>query len=198
MPYFFEPYAKFRFWPKNHDTGAVLDSKLFGNFDSQEDTACIFGIYNNVNVIVANTELTIPVNKKVFKGTTIQLELPSSTDNHVIMISKNERKNNTYKQVNPHIKDLNKYLYTFAKNPDRVDFIDEDFWKILKRFGEVYTAKGFAFSYKNRTVLIAIRQKRPWQFGFLFKSLLKPENYDDLIERFVVIFDFVDLLNRSA
>ena len=69
--------------------------------------------------------------------------------------------------------------------------------QVIKRFGEIYTAKGFEFSFKNNVILIAIRQKRPMQFGFIFKSLLNAKNYDDLIERFIVIYDLIDVLNKS-
>ena len=194
MPYFFEPVANFKFWPKNNDTATIIDSQLFGNFDTQEDTTSIFGIYNNTNIIISNTELKIPVNKVVFKGTTIQLELSKSINNHIVLISKNEHKFNQYKQVNPHIEDLNRYLFTFAKNTNNLNLINEEFWSIVKRFGELYTAKGLGISINNDVALVSLRQKYPWQFGFLFKSLLKAKNYDDLIERFIVIYDLIDFL----
>lgn len=194
LPYFLEPVANFKFWPEKSDTATIIDSQLFGNFDTHEDNISIFGIYNNTNIIVSNTELKIPVNRSVFKGTTIQLELPNSINNHVILISKNEYKFNKYRQVNPHIQSLNKYLYVFAKNPDNTEFINDEFWKIAERFGKLYTAKGFGLSINNNVALICLRQKYPWQFGFLFKSLLKTKNYDELIDRFIVIYDFIDFL----
>ena len=194
LPYFFEPVANFKFWFKNNDTKSILDSKIFGDFDIQDDKTCIFGFYNNTNIIVSNTELTIPVNKIVFRGTTIQLELPKSINNHIILISKNERKYNKYEQINPHIGELNKFMYVFAKNGNNLEIVNEHFWKIIKRFGEFYTAKGLSISYKDDIFIIGMRQKFPWQFGFLFRSLLKVKNYDDLIKRFVVIFDLVDYL----
>lgn len=196
LPYFFEPIANFKFWPKNNDTASIIDSQLFGNFDTHEDTAAIFGIYNNTNIIVSNTELKIPVNKPVFKGTMIQLELPKSINNHIVLISKNEHKFNQYRQINPHIDDLNKYLYTFAKNTNNIELVNEDFWKIIKRFGEYYTAKGLGVSINNDVVIISMHQKYPWQFGFMFKSLLKAKNYDELINRFIVIYDFIDFLSN--
>lgn len=52
-------------------------------------------------------------------------------------------------------------------------------------------------SYKNNTILIALRQKRPMQFGFIFKSLLKEKNYDELINRFIAIFELVDILTEN-
>ena len=194
LPYFFEPVANFKFWFKNNDTKSILDSKIFGDFDIQDDKNCIFGVYNNINIIVSNTELSIPVNIKVFKGTVIQLELPKSVNNHIILMSKNERKHNHYRQFNPHIDELNRYMYVFAKNGNNLEIISEDFWKIIERFGELYTAKGLSISYKDDIFIISMRQKFPWQFGFLFRSLLKAKNYDDLIERFVVIYDLADYL----
>lgn len=199
LPYFFEPIANFKFWPKNSDTESIINSELFENFDTQEDTYSIFGIYKNTNILISNTKLTLPVKGAIkpnlFKGTIIQLELPKEINNHIIMISKNTRKVCKYKQYNPHINELNKYLYTFAKNHNDLEIISEKLWNILKRFGELYTAKGFRFSYKKDVLLIGIEQKRPWEFGFLFKSLLIAKNYDDLIERFIVIYNLIDLLN---
>lgn len=200
FPLFLKPVANFKPWPKNSNTEAILESQLFYNFDTQEDDVSYFGFYNRTNIIFSNTKLTMPVkgiNKpNLFKGTIIQLELDKSIKNHVILFSKNEHKCNNFKQVNPHIQELNQYLYVFAKDPQNISFVNEEFWDILKRFGEIYTAKGFELSFKNNTVLIAIRQKRPMQFGFLFKSLLKAKNYDDLIDRFIVIYDLIDVLTK--
>lgn len=197
LPMFFEPAANFKRWPDNLDTEAILDTQLFSNFDTREDIYTFFGIYKNVNIKVANSRLTLPVRSSVksflFKGTTIQLELPFSINNHVIMISKNNKKFNHYKQINPHIEEMNKYLYVFAKKSEN-DFLTEDFWNIIKKFGELYNAKSFGLSFKNNVLYIALEQKYPMQFGFLFRSLTKSRNFDDLIERFLIIFNLVDYL----
>ena len=193
MPYFLAPIANFKFWPKNRDTKSIIESDLFPNFESREDEIALFGIYKDINIIISNTKLSVPVNRNVFEGVILQLELNKSIDNQVIMLSKNENVYNRYKQINPQITEMNNYLYTFAKN-NNTEFITEKFWTAIKRIGEVYAAKGFGLSYNNKTVLIAIRQKRPFKFGFLFKSLLIPKNFDDLIDMFTVIFDFADLL----
>ena len=131
-----------------------------------------------------------------FKGTIIQLELDKSINNHVILFSKNEHKCNYFKQVNPHMQELNKYLYVFAKDSNNISFINDEFWNVIRKFGEIYTAKGFEFAFRNNVGLIAIRQKRPMQFGFLFRSLLNAKNYDDLIDRFIVIYDLIDVLTK--
>ena len=52
-------------------------------------------------------------------------------------------------------------------------------------------------SVKDNIILIALRSKRPLQFGFLFKSLVKAKNYDDLINKFIVIYNLVNVLNKS-
>jgi hypothetical protein len=194
LPLFYEPVANFKNLPKNNDTESIINSQIFGNFDTREDEKAIFGIYKDVNIIVSDTRLTFPVKSAVktnlFKGTLIQLELPESFKNHIVLISKNMPKCNKYKQINPHIKDLNNYLYCFAKKDN--EFISENFWQIIKRFGKAYTAKSFALSYNDNVMLIALSQKNPWHFGFVFKSLLKAKNYDDLVERFIVIYDLID------
>ena len=199
LPLFLPPFANFKKWPKNHNTDVIIDSKLFHNFDTQEDVSSFFGFYNRTNIIISDSRLKMPVkgiNKPdLFKGTLIQLELEKSIENHVIMFSKNEKKFNNYKQINPHIDEMNKYLYVFVQNNKKLDFISPKFWETVKKFGELFTAKGFELSYKDNIVLIALRQKKPMLFGFLFRSLLKAKNYDDLIERFIVIFDLVDILN---
>lgn len=197
LPMFFEPAANFKRWPDNIDTEAVLEAQLFPNFDTREDVYTFFGIYKNVNIKIADSRLTLPIKSSVksflFKGTTIQLEFPFSINNHVIMISKNTAKVNHYKQINPHIEEMNKYLYVFAKKSEN-DFLTEEFWNIIKRFGELYNAKSFRLSFKNNVLYIALEQKYPMQFGFLFRSLTNPKNFDDLIDRFIVIYDLVDYL----
>lgn len=201
FPLFLKPIANFKPWPKNSNTEAILDSQLFYNFDTQEDVASYYGFYNKTGIILSNTKLTLPVrgiNKpNLFKGTIIQLELDKSINNHIILFSKNEHKCNYLKQINPHIQELNQYLYAFAKDTQNISCINNKFWNVIKNFGEIYTAKGFELSYRNNIVLIAIRQKRPMQFGFLFRSLLKAKNYDDLIDRFIVIYDLIDVLNNA-
>lgn len=191
MPYFFEPVANFKFWPKNRDVVSFLDSELFPDFETREDSLSFFGIYKDTNITLSSTKLVIPPDRTVFSGITIILEFNKTTDNHVVFISKDKFKFNGYKQVNPHIDELNRYLYTFAEN-DNISFITEDFWKCLKRIGEAYSAKGFRLSYDNKTMLIAMEQKHPFQFGFLFKSLLKAQNYDELFDMFISIFDLID------
>lgn len=201
LPMFLPPIANFKAWPKNHNTESIIDSNLFDNFDTQEDVTSFFGFYNNTNITISDTRLTLPVkgvNKpNLFKGTLIQLELEKSINNHVIIFSKNEKRHNKFKQFNPHIDEMNKFVYIFAKNHNNLEFITEEFWRKIKVFGETFTAKGFEFSFKNNTLIIAIRQKRPMLFGFIFKSLLKQKNYDELINRFIAIFDLVDYLNKN-
>lgn len=201
LPMFLPPIANFKAWPKNHNTESIIDSNLFDNFDTQEDVTSFFGFYNNTNITISDTRLTLPVkgvNKpNLFKGTLIQLELEKSINNHVIIFSKNEKRRNKFKQFNPHIDEMNKFVYIFAKNHNNLEFITEEFWRKIKVFGETFTAKGFEFSFKNNTLIIAIRQKRPMLFGFIFKSLLKQKNYDELINRFIAIFDLVDYLNKN-
>jgi len=75
-------------------------------------------------------------------------------------------------------------------------FINDDFWNVIKKFGEVYTAKSFSLSLKDNVVLIALRQKQPMQFGCIVKSLLRVKNYDELIDKFIVIYDLIDVLNK--
>lgn len=200
LPLFYPVVANYKNWPKNFSIATVLDSELFPNFDTQEDIRSFFGFYNRTNIIISDTKLTLPFkiqNKpNLFRGVTIQLELEKSFNNHVILISKNEHKYNRYHQVKPKVSELNQYLYTFAKKPQDIDFINQEFWEAIKELGAAYTAKGFSMSINNNIILIALRSKRPLQFGFLFKSLVKAKNYDDLINKFIVIYNLVDILNK--
>lgn len=198
LPLFLPAVANFKPWPKNNDTEAVINSKLFANFDTQDDVASFFGFYKDTNIILSDTRLTLPVKgavkQNLFKGTTIQFELNKSIDNHVILLSKNEHVCNKYKRIKSGIIDFDKEMFMFAKNSNGLEFLNRDLWNVIKRMAERYTAKGVGLSYRDNVVFIAIRQKNPMQFGFLFKSLLKAKNYDDLIEKFIVIFDLLDLL----
>ena len=198
LPLFLEPIANFKEWPEN-DIDAILNSKLFRNFDDVEEHFRYFGFYKNTSIRIGDTRLILPVKNStksyLFRGTTIKLELPKSINNHIILQSKDMPVVNKYKQFNPHVKELNSYLYCFSKKINNIDIINDEFWGKIKKFGEIYTAKSFSLSYLNDTLLIALKQKKPMQFGFLFKSLLKAKNYDELINRFIVIFDLIDFLN---
>lgn len=196
LPLFFKPVANFKYWEKNRDISTFLDSGLFRDFEAREDDFSIFGIYKDVNITLNDTKLIIPPNKTIFKGVAIQLEFPKSIDNHVILISKNEKIYSNYSQINPQIDEMNKFMYVFAKN-NNVKFINNDLWNIIKRMAQNYTAKGFSISYNNNTVLICMRKKKPLSFGFLLKPLTKPQNYNDLIDMFSVVFDFIDCVQIS-
>lgn len=163
LPLFYEPVANFKIWSKNTDTEAIINSALFRNFDTQEDVSSIFGVYKNTNILISDTRLTLPVKgavkQNLFKGTVIQLETDKNIENHIVVMSKNVLKSNKYKQINPKIKDLNKNAYVFTKNNKNLDFISNEFWNIIKPFGELYLAKSFRFSYNGNTVIIALEQK---------------------------------------
>lgn len=193
FPRFLKPVANFKKWPKNHDIQTVIDSSLFRSFELREDIASYFGIYKNVNITVSHTKLLIPVDTVLFKGILIQMELPFYVDNHIIMLSKNELVFNKYKQVNLHIKDLNNFMYVFARNKN-LSVINENFWNVIKKSGEIFSAKGYLLSLKGNVLTIGIRQKKFLQFGSLYRSLLKPENFDDLISHFTVIYELIDVL----
>lgn len=197
LPLFWKPVANFRKWPEVPDVEAVINSGLFPNFDTREDNLSFFGVYKGVNIIVSDTRLTLPVKAalkpNLFKGTVIQFEMPKSVNNHVILTT--DYINCSYNRIKSNVKEADKQIFMFAKNLRNLDFINQDFWNLLKRFGHTYLAKTFKMSCKDNVVLIALQQKNPMQFGFLFKSLLNPKNYDDLIERFIVIFDLIDILS---
>lgn len=192
LPLFLEPVANFKNWPINYDTETIIDAGIFQNFESREDVASYFGIHKGVNITFSNTSLTAPVNRTIFKGTLIQIELPFNIQNHVIILSKNEGVHTRYRQINLHNRDMNEYAYVFARNTNDLEYISDRFWKSVKRIGTVYTANGLAISFRGNTILVALRQKKPMQFGFLFRTLLKPENYDDLIAMFTAIFELID------
>lgn len=198
FPLFLTPIANFKKWPKNQNTETILNSKLFANFDTQEDNYSYFGVYNNANIILSDTKLTLPIKASIkpalFKGIMIQLELPKSVNNHIILISKNEDKFNNYKGIKVNIKELENYLYVFAKNRDSESIVSQEFWNVIKKIGSVYCADGFLMSVQNNILLIAMRRKNPLRFGSLFESLLDVKIYDELIERFIVIYEMIDIL----
>lgn len=200
FPLFLVPIANFKEWPKNYNTETILDSKLFSNFDMQEDNYSYFGFYNNTNVIFSDTKLTLPtkgvVKPALFKGIIIQLELMKSINNHIILLSKNEHVCNHYKCFKTDIEELDRYLNVFAREKNFEGILTVNFWNVIKKLGGLYGAKGFALSYKDNVLLIGLRQKRPMRFGCLFKSLLKAGNYDELIERLIVLYELADVLNN--
>ena len=199
FPLFLKPFANFKNWPKNSNTTDIIESCCFHNFDSQEDETCIFGVYNNSNIIISDTMLKLPLNgtdkPNLFKGKIIQLELNISIDNHIILTSKNETISINLKSFNTNIKELDSLLNLFSVNKNNINLINEDLWQIIKEMAKVYCAKGFILSIKNNIVIIALRQKRFLTFGSLYVSLTQLKNYDDLIKRFTVIFNIIDCLN---
>ena len=202
FPLFLLPIANFKKWPKNQNTETILKSKLFPNFDTQEDNFSYFGIYNDTNIILSDTKLTLPIKSNMkpalFKGIMIQLEFSKSVNNHVILISKNEHKFNKYKNVKVNIKELENYLYVFAKDKNSSQVVSQELWNVIKQIGSTYKADGFLMSIKDNTLLIAMRKKNPLRFGSLFISLLNIKNYDELIERFTVIYELIDILGSLA
>ena len=200
IPKLLVPIANFKSWPKNNNTEAILESSLFHNFDTQEDETSLFGVYDNINIILSRTRLKMPVkgvNKpNLFKGIIIQIELNKSINNHLIMISKNEKKYNNFKMIKTGFDVFEKYLYVFAKNSQNMLFMNENFWNVIKKMCELYSAKSFKFSYNNNNVVIALKQKKFIYFGSLFKSLYVLKNYDEFLDKFIVIYNLVDILNQ--
>lgn len=203
LPLFYPIIANYVNWPENHSVETLIDSKLFPNFDTQEDVKSIFGFYNDTNIIISNTKLTLPVDgvdkHNLFKGVTIQLELnlEKSFNNHLILISKNERKFNHYNAVNINAGDLNKFIYTYVRNPENIDLINENIWNKLKFLSEAYNASSFLMSVNNNIILIAMRCKNPFQIGSLFNSLLKFDRYKSVVNRFARIYELIDLLQEK-
>ena len=199
LPLISAPIANFKNWPKNQNTAAIIDSKLFPNFDTQEDLSCLFGYYKGNSITISDTRLTLPVRASekpdIFKGIIIQADVEKNIKNHVILISKNENKNNKYKSFKTGISELDENLYTFVKNDSNMEFICSRFWEILKRFASAYCAKSLSFSYHNNTVIAAMKQRKAMPFGYLFKSLINMKNYDEFIEKFIVIYELVDFLS---
>ncbi len=199
LPLLLRPVANFKNWPKNKNTDVVIDSQIFPNFDTQEDVSCIFGYYKRSSITICDTRLTLPVKAlekpDLFKGVIIQFEVEKCINNHVILISKNENKNNKYVYFKTNIEGLDEHLNAFAKNNSDIEFLNEKFLNIIKKVAFAYRARSFSFSYKNNTVLIAMRQRKAMPFGYIFKSLVKLKNYDEFIEKFTVIYEFIDFLN---
>lgn len=194
-PMFCRPVANFKPWPLEPDLQSVINSKLFPNFDAREDEFSFLGVYKDTNIIISETKLTLPsrgtTKPNLFKGTLIQLELPFSVENHVILSSKNEKIFNKYKRVKSNIKEIDDSLNVFAKND--TDIINSSLWEVLKKLGALYSAAGFLMSINNNTVLIAISRKKPLYFGSLFCSLCDFDVYKNLVKRFIVIYELIDL-----
>ncbi len=201
MPLILYPVANFKDWPKNKNTEAVIDSKLFKNFDTQEDSSCVFGYYKTSSITISDTRLTLPVKASgkpdIFKGTIIQIDIEKFIKNHIIFLSKNLSKNFKYPMFKINVEGIEEYLSAYAKNNSDMEFIAEKFFDLLKKIAKAYDAKSFAFSYKNNTVLIAMKQRKAKPFGYLFKSLVKLKNYDEFIEKLIVIYEIADYMNNN-
>ncbi len=202
FPFLLQPVANFKNWPKNQNTDAIIDSLLFPNFDTQEDNSCIFGYYKSSSITIADTRLTLPVKASekpdLFKGCILRIDIDKNIKNHIILISKNEDKYNRYHLYETKVAELNEYLSVSAKTDRYIDeVITEDFWEILQGFARAYCAKGFCFSYKDNTVIIAMRQRKAMPFGYIFKSVVKLKNYDEFIEKFIVIYELIDYINKD-
>lgn len=200
VPILLKPVANFKNWPVNSNISDLIDSDLFPNFDTREDEFCVFGIYNNTNIIISDTCLKLPVRgldkPDLFKGKIIQLELNNSFDNHIVFMSKNLKRCVNFKNFKTDVDELNDYLYAYAKTQNNINFVDFAFWEVLKEISKLYLAKSFSLSIKNNIVVIALSQRKFLPCGSLYSSLLNLKNYDDLIDRFIVIFNLIDLFNK--
>ena len=201
LPLILHPVANFKNWPKNQNTEEIIDTKLFQNFDTQEDVSCVFGYYKSSSITISDTKLTLPVRAAskpdIFKGIIIQIELQKNINNHIILISKNLKVNFKYPRLKININNFEEYLSAFAKNNSDNDFICEEFFEIMKKFALAYCAKSFGFSYRNNTIITSMEQRKAMPFGYLFKSVLNLKNYDEFIEKLIVIYDLVDFMTEN-
>lgn len=194
-PLFNTPIANFTKWPKGLDIDAILSSGLFFNFDSAESSSCNFGIYANTNIIISNAQINLPTmgisKPTLFKGTLVQLELPFNTNNHIILTSKTEPKCNTYKKITSNIQELNKFMHIYIQK-ETPNFITQELWEAVKSLAFAFDTKSILISINYNTVLIAIKHKNNNKFININSSLTNIKNYDELIEKFIAIYNFVD------
>ena len=111
-------------------------------------------------------------------------------------MSKNLKRCVNFKNFKTDVDELNDYLYAYAKTQNNINFVDFAFWEVLKEISKLYLAKSFSLSIKNNIVVIALSQRKFLPCGSLYSSLLNLKNYDDLIDRFIVIFNLIDLFNK--
>ena len=191
LPLFLKPVANFVLWPKNQNTESILKSGIFRSFDTQDDESCYFGHYNKTNIVISKTELRLPSNglenRNIFKGTIIQLELTKNTTQNVIICSKNET---VPSKLN---KTLQQNFVIHCNNPE---LTNPKIYKALAEITLLYLADGIFYSSQNNTIIIALREKQKNRIGNLFKSVKNQKNYDKLTQKFIAIFNLVDLLNN--
>ena len=196
LNYFFKPVANFKPWPRNHNKESIIDSDIFPNFVIQEDAESYFGYYNRTNVMITDTSLATvtPMNKHdLFRGTIVQLELEKNISNHVIIQPKSMPNPRGYAKIAGYENIFE--IFSSDKN-DSVDFIDDEFLMIVKKLVAAYHAYSFRMSLKNNIILIALPSNEKL-FGLkcMFKSLKNIKTYDELIEKFIAVFNIVDKLN---
>lgn len=201
FPLLLFPVAKFKNWPKNQNTDTVISSCLFKNFDTQDDSSCFFGYYRGINVLLSETRFTLPVRAvekpSIFNGITIQIEFKESIKNHVLIVPKEEHVSSKFVKNSSDNEEFDKYLDIYSLSPVRSDFVDDELWKIIKKMSLAYSAKDFKLSYRNNTVFIAMSQRKAKPFGYLFRSLLNLNNYDEFIDKFCVVFDLIDFIEKK-
>lgn len=198
---FLKPIANFMPWPHNHNKESIIDSEIFPNFVLQDDAKSFFGFYNKTNIMITDTSLSSVTafdKRDLFKGAVIQLELEKSINNHIIIQPVGMRKPFGFKLIDLGNNAYANFAEVYSKNQNAdITFVDEEFLGLLERIAMAYSAYTLRMSIKDNIVVISIpSKKKVFYIAGMFKSLVNIRTYDEIINKFVSVFNIVDKLNK--
>lgn len=198
---FLKPMANFMPWPHNHNKESIIDSEIFPNFVIQDDAKSFFGFYNKTNIMITDTSLSSVTafdKRDLFKGAVIQLELEKSINNHIIIQPVGMRKPLGFKLMNLQNNAYANFAEVYSKNQDAdITFVDEEFLRLLEYVAMAYSAYTLRMSIKDNIVVISIpSKKKVFYIAGMFKSLIDIRTYDEIINKFISVFNIVDKLNK--
>ena len=196
LKYFLKPVANFKPWPLNYNKESIIDSGIFPNFVVQEDLESYFGFYNKTNVMITDTSLgtVTPMDKHdLFKGIILQFEFEKKLAEHLIIKPSNALKPIGYVKLDTR---YDNYFSVFSKDKNEdINFIDDEFFELVKNLVLVFGALSFSMSISNNIVVVGLPTKtKAFQFRCMFKSLKDIKTYDELIKKFIAVFNLVDKL----
>lgn len=197
---FLRPIANFMPFPHNHNKESIIDSEIFPNFVIQDDAKSFFGFYNKTNIMITDTSLSAVTafdKRDLFKGAVIQLELEKSIENHIIIQPKGMRKPFGFNLIKSESNTYANFAEIYSKNKNAdVSFIDDELLSHLERLAMAYSADTLRMSVKNNIVVISIpSKKKVFYIAGMFKSLKDIKTYDEILYKFISVFNLVDKLN---
>lgn len=213
MPDFAAFFGSFSYeYEKKIEDVYLVLSDLFAEYNENIGDDYFTGSYENVKITVAEEKLRFvkndfrgnKINKKVFTGVCVLLEMNKSFTGRTVVLQDRGMLNPFYKVKglqNVKLEDslFEKYFEVYADNQIEARYLlTTGFMERIIKLRDLYEGKSIQFCFQNNTLLLAIPTKQNmFEANSFFRSNINKPKIDRVFEQFYTIFSIVKLLKLN-